>query len=220
MKYRITIHVLAVALFAFATSNVRSAGEVRAADSSRLNILFIVSEDNGPEIGCYGTPIKTPVLDELAKSGIRFSNAYVPQAGCSPSRAAFLTGLYPHQNGQIGLATWNYSMYSKETPNMASSLKKAGYRTGIIGKLHVNPEEAFPFDFTAISSDGNFRRRNMGDYVKHAAKFFNESDKPFLLQVNHPDAHWPFLKRVGGLPAKPLKSEDVTELPFMGLNPS
>ena len=82
------------------------------------NILFIVSEDNGPEIGCYGAPVKTPHLDEMASQGTLFRNAYVPQAGCSQSRAAFLTGLYPHQNGQIGLATWNYGMYSGEIKNV------------------------------------------------------------------------------------------------------
>lgn len=70
------------------------------------NILLIVSEDNGPELGCYGEPsVKTPNLDRLASQGVLFERAYVPQAGCSQSRAAFLTGLYPHQNGQIGLAT-------------------------------------------------------------------------------------------------------------------
>ena len=60
--------------------------------------------------------------------------------------AAFLTGLYPHQNGQIGLATWKFQMYREDTPNMVRSLKQAGYRTGIVGKLHVNPASAFPFD--------------------------------------------------------------------------
>ena len=68
-------------------------GSASAIDASKPNILFIVSEDNGPEIGCYGTPISTPHLDNLAKEGTLFRNAYVPQAGCSQSRAAFLTGL-------------------------------------------------------------------------------------------------------------------------------
>ena len=45
-------------------------------EQERPNILFIVSEDNGPELGCYGTPIKTPHLDELARQGILFKNAY------------------------------------------------------------------------------------------------------------------------------------------------
>jgi len=76
------------------------------------NILLIVSEDNGPELGCYGDPyVRTPNLDKLAGEGVWFSRAYVAQAGCSQSRASILTGLYPHQHGQIGLATWGYSYY-------------------------------------------------------------------------------------------------------------
>ena len=181
------------------------------------NILFIVSEDNGPEIGCYGTPIDTPHLDRLAKEGALFANAYVPQAGCSQSRAAFLTGLYPHQNGQIGLATWNYSMYSGKVPNVVSVLKKAGYRTGIIGKLHVKPKEAFPFDFKAITSS-NFSRRKMPDYAAQAKGFLADGDKPFYLQVNYPDAHRPFIKRVDGLPVKPLTGNDVDAIAYMGIN--
>jgi N-sulfoglucosamine sulfohydrolase len=192
-------------------------GALSAPSSQRFNILYIVSEDNGPEIGCYGTPIKTPHLDALAGTGVRFTNAYVPQAGCSPSRASFLTGLYPHQNGQIGLATWDYSMYSQEIPNVVTTLKKAGYRTGIIGKLHVNPENSFPFDFKAIP-DSNFGRRDMGAYTEDAAKFFTESDKPFYLQVNYPDAHWPFLKQADGRPQEPLEGKDVDALAYMGIN--
>ena len=69
--------------------------------AGRPNILLIVSEDNGPELGCYGDPFaKTPHLNQLAREGLRFERAFVPQAGCSQSRASFLTGLYPHQHGQ------------------------------------------------------------------------------------------------------------------------
>ena len=192
-------------------------GSSSAADASTPNILFIVSEDNGPEIGCYGTPIKTPHLDNLAREGTLFRNAYAPQAGCSQSRAAFLTGLYPHQNGQIGLATWKYAMYSGKIPNVVTTLGKAGYRTGIIGKLHINPQSAFPFDFKAIPG-ANFSRRNMAAYTEHAAGFFRESKKPFYLQVNYPDAHRPFIKTVGKLPAKPLTGKDVDAIPYMGIN--
>ena len=59
--------------------------------ADRPNILLIVSEDNGPELSCYGDPfVQTPVLDRLAAEGVRFQNAYVPQAGCSQSRAALI----------------------------------------------------------------------------------------------------------------------------------
>ena len=56
------------------------------------NILLIVSEDNGPELGCYGDLYaRTPVLDGLAKTGVRFNKAFTPYSVCSPSRASFLT---------------------------------------------------------------------------------------------------------------------------------
>lgn len=185
--------------------------------ADRLNVLFIVSEDNGPELGCYGAPVQTPYIDQLAEEGTLFWNAYVAQAGCSQSRAAFLTGLYPHQNGQIGLATWKYRMFSPRIPNVVRTLKEAGYRTGIIGKLHVNPESAFPFDYKAIPG-ANFSRKAMGGYSKFAQQFIVSSKRPFFLQVNYPDAHRPFLRSVDGLPKKPLVPLDVDPLPFIGIN--
>lgn len=186
--------------------------------AERPNILLIVSEDNGPELGCYGDPyVKTPVLDKLAEDGVRFHNAYVPQAGCSQSRAALLTGLYPHQNGQIGLATWKFRMYREDTPNLVRSLHESGYRTGIIGKLHINPASAFPFDMKKVSS-ANFKRKKLSDYARHAEAFFNAGDKPFFLSVNYPDAHRPFIRQVGGLPTEPLTGADVKPLKYFGLD--
>lgn len=186
--------------------------------TDRPNILLIVSEDNGPELGCYGEPaVRTPVLDRLAEQGVRFENAFVPQAGCSQSRAALLTGLYPHQNGQIGLATWKFHMYREDTPNLVRSLKQVGYRTGIIGKLHVNPGSAFPFDMHEIATS-NFNRRRLGDYARHAKAFFAASDEPFFLSVNYPDAHRPFTRTVDGLPVRPLTASDVKPLAYFGLD--
>ena len=53
------------------------------ASASRPNILLIVSEDNGPELGCYGDPyVRTPNLDRLAADGVQFNRAFVAQAGC------------------------------------------------------------------------------------------------------------------------------------------
>jgi len=186
--------------------------------SPRPNILLIVSEDNGPEIGCYGDPYaRTPRLDRLAAEGERFDRAYVAQAGCSPSRASFLTGLHVHQHGQIGLATWGFRMYSADTPNVVRSLKESGYRTGLIGKLHVNPESAFPFDFERIPS-GNFQRKDLADYARHAAEFFTAGDEPFFLSVNYPDAHNPWIDQVDGLPAEILGPGDVKPLPAFGVD--
>jgi N-sulfoglucosamine sulfohydrolase len=200
---------LSILLFLFSSISVWSASP---------NILLIVSEDNGQELGCYGEPyVQTPNLDQLASEGVLFKNAYVAQAGCSQCRASFLTGLYPHQNGQIGLATWKFRMYDENTPNIVRSLKKAGYRTGIIGKLHVNPESAFPFDFSAISS-ANFDRKKLGDYAKEAKRFMTDGEAPFFLSVNYPDAHRPFTTQVGGLPKVPLTGNEVKPLSYFAID--
>ena len=182
------------------------------------NVLLIVSEDNGPELGCYGDPYaRTPALDRLAAEGVRFERAYVPYSVCSPSRACFLTGLYPHQNGQVGLATHKFSMYGN-LASIPSYLKKVGYTTGIIGKLHVNPADAFPFDFRKISS-ANFGKgqRDMKKYAAAAAEFFGSAgDRPFFLSINYPDAHFPLHRQDHGLPENPLTGKDVKPLPWVG----
>ncbi len=182
------------------------------------NILLIVSEDNGPELGCYGDLYaKTPHLNRLATQGLCFLNAYVPQSGCSQSRASYLTGLYPHQHGQFGLATWGFRLYREDIPNLPVLLKQAGYRTGIIGKLHINPASAFPFDYKEIPN-ANFQRQEMHKYVEHAKTFINAADSPFFLSINYPDAHDPWIRQVDGIPASPLNADAVTPMPYMGLD--
>jgi N-sulfoglucosamine sulfohydrolase len=214
MILRFCIHLSCVAL---ATIMFTRTPDLVAAQ--RPNILLIVSEDNGPELGCYGDPYaRTPNLDRLAAEGVRFNRAFVTQSGCSQSRASFLTGLYPHQHGQIGLASWGYQLYREDTANIPRSLKAVGYRTGIIGKLHVNPESAFPFDFAEIPQ-GNFARRNLGDYAKHAESFITSGDQPFFLSVNYPDAHDPWLRQVDGLPKTPQTGRDVKAMAYFGIDP-
>lgn len=178
---------------------------------------MIVSEDHCPTLGCYGDEtVPTPHLDKLAARGVRFSRAFVTLAGCSQSRSSILTGLYPHQNGQIGLATHKYHMIRKDTPNIPALLKRAGYRTGIIGKLHINPKSAFPFDLNwndhKFISFGHRDARKIADV---AAKFINASDRPFFLSVNYPDAHVPWKRQEKGLPTKPIGPKDVTPPPWL-----
>ena len=190
-----------------------------AQSGDRPNILLIVSEDNGPELGCYGDRYaQTPALDRLADEGIRFTRAFVTYSVCSPSRASFLTGLYPHQNGQIGLATHQFAMYAESTPNMVSLLRAAGYRTGLIGKLHVNPESAFPFDYRAIRG-ANFQRKIAAEeYAAAASTFWRQGRGPWFLSVNFPDAHLPFLRQVNGRPEVPLRADQVTPMPWVGVD--
>jgi N-sulfoglucosamine sulfohydrolase len=180
------------------------------------NILFIVSEDNGPDLGCYGVKeVTTPNLDQLAEEGVLFENAYVPYSVCSPSRGAIYTGLYPHQNGQIGLATHKFRMY-KDFKTLPVYMKEAGYRTGCLGKIHVNPESAIPFDYRAIKG-ANFAKKNLKQYAEEAETFISSSDDPFFLMVNFPDAHYPLQRQVEGMPANPIDGSDLNgSIPFIG----
>ena len=108
---------------------------------------------------------------------------------------------------------------SGKIPNVVKTLKQAGYRTGMIGKLHIKPKDAFPFDFKAIPSS-NFARKDMAAYLKHAGAFMRAGGQPFYLQVNFPDAHRPFIKQVDQIPARPLTGKEVQALPYMGINHS
>jgi N-sulfoglucosamine sulfohydrolase len=182
------------------------------------NILLITSEDSGPQLGCYGEPfVRTPHLDRLAAGGIRFERAFVVTASCSESRAAILTGLYPHQNGQIGLAP-HYCMGGAHA-NIPDILRAHGYRTGLIGKLHVNPEAAFPFDYRPdVSKCNSFTHRNVEQVAKLAEEFMGDGDAaPFFLMVNYADAHLPFLRQQHGSPARPFVASEVRPLPWIGL---
>jgi hypothetical protein len=69
--------------------------------TNRPNVLFILCDDLRPDaLGCYGSQhVKTPYLDTLARSGVRFANAFCTTSLCSPSRASILTGLYAHRHG-------------------------------------------------------------------------------------------------------------------------
>lgn len=174
------------------------------------NILLIVPEDTGLELSCYGDPnICTQHLDRLADEGCRFTRAYVTQAVCSPGRASILTGLYPHENGQIGLATHLFEMY-RAWPSLPTRLKGAGYRTARLGKLHVLPESAFAFDQVWTSGEANsFGSRDVEAVAREAGRFMAEGDEPFFLMVCYSDAHLPWLRQQAGLPEKPMTGDDV-----------
>ena len=114
----------------------------------RPNIIVILSDDVGySDIGCFGGEIETPNLDALAKGGLRFTQFY-NTARCCPTRAALLTGLYPHQAG-IGhmVDDWSTKVgesyagdLSKKAVTLAEVLKTAGYSTYMAGKWHVTKE--------------------------------------------------------------------------------
>ena len=107
--------------------------------NQKPNIILILADDMGfSDLGCFGSEIKTPNLDKLAKNGLKFSQMY-NTARCCPSRASLLTGVYPHQAG-IGHMVGNYGIseyqgyLSNNTATIAEVLRTGGYRTQMSGK--------------------------------------------------------------------------------------
>jgi N-sulfoglucosamine sulfohydrolase len=192
------------------------------------NVLFVTCDDLGLQLSCYGERrITTPNLDRLAGSGVRFTTAYVVQASCSPSRSGMFTGLYPHSNGQYGLANTGYSLHEHlRDKTMPALLKKAGHRTGIIGKLHVEPEASFPWD---VRDTNNATTRQVKTVAPRAADFMRGSgNQPFFLMVNFSDPHafrnenavggWNFPPQIDGIPERPLPPGPLTLFDFQQID--
>jgi N-sulfoglucosamine sulfohydrolase len=179
------------------------------------NVLLITADDLGLYLSCYGdTLIQTPHIDGLAYEGIRLTNGYVSQASCSPSRSSIYTGSFPHQNGQMGLSHLGFAMFNN-LPNIVSLLKQHGYRTGIIGKLHIQPEEDFPFDYNKTPAEPT---RDVFNVANQAEEFLLSGDAPFFLAVNYFDPHVQFADQVKGIPGKPLGAKDVTMFDFQRID--
>lgn len=105
--------------------------------SRRPNILLLMTDQQRFDaLGCAGNPhIKTPHLDRLAENGALFETCYVQNPICSPSRASFATGLYPHSHG-----LWaNGVSLRGDMPLISKTLAEAGYDCGMAGKQHLAP---------------------------------------------------------------------------------
>jgi N-sulfoglucosamine sulfohydrolase len=153
----------------------------------RPNVLLLIADDLGLHTGAYGdrTAI-TPNLDRLAGDGVRFTNAFCTTASCSASRSVIHSGLHNHANGHYGHAhAEHHFAYLPHVRPMSSLLSEHGYRTGVIGKLHVNPAERFRFDL--VSEGGN---RDVLDMAGRARRFMQDAaSAPWFLQMGYADPH-------------------------------
>ena len=136
------------------------AGEVAAAGtpavspaSARPNILFIFSDDHAVQaMSCYGSKVnRTPNIDRIAKEGATFQLNFCANSICAPSRASVLTGKHSHLNG---VPTWE--RFDGTQTTFPQLLQKAGYRTGIFGKWHLESDPTGFDEWMVYPGQGNY----------------------------------------------------------------
>ena len=190
-----------------------SVGSLSAAD--RPNILLFTADDlHAGSLGVYGgkpTDL-TPNLDAFAAQGLMFSRAHVNVAICAPCRAVIATGRYSHRSGAMG-----FMPAREDVPDIVTTLKAAGYHTGILGKVgHSTPKKSMEWDYHFDQKElGN--GRNPDIYYQRSQVFLKEcqaAKKPFYFMVNSHDPHRPYcnpekLTKGAAMPSRVYKPEEV-----------
>ncbi len=136
----------------------------------RPNFVVILADDLGyGDLGIYGGGIPTPNLDALAAGGLRFTDFHSNGAVCSPTRAALVTGRYPHRAGIQGVVTARNHRDTGLDPRvitMAERLGEGGYATALFGKWHLGYEASFGPRVQGFDEFRGFVSGNV-DYVSH-----------------------------------------------------
>lgn len=165
----------------------------------KLNILYLHSHDTGRYIQPYGYAVETPNLQRFAEQGVLFRNAFCAGPTCSPSRAALLTGQYPHQNGMTALAHHGGRL-KDPSRHLAHYLKRQGYATALSGTQHVTDgsveavqavgyerfltREVWPSWAKDFESWNQWHAQAVIDYLLKADK-----DRPFFLDCGFDLTH-------------------------------
>lgn len=171
--------------------------------SGRPNIIYIMTDDHSYQtLSAYdSTLIRTPGLDRIANEGVTFTNSFVCNSICAPSRAAMLTGKHSHANGQRD----NADVFDGNQQTYPKLLQQAGYQTALIGKWHLKSQPT-GFDYwNILPEQGNYYNPDFIDstgekrytgYVTDLITDFStdwldhrDKSKPFCLLVHHKAVH-------------------------------
>ena len=166
---------------------------IRAQDiSQQPNFLIILGDDiSAHDLGCYGSPNPntSPNIDKLAKEGIRFTNMFVSEAMCAPTRAELYTGLQPQRNGCYR----NHMATNEGTLSVVQYLEKLGYRVGLTGKRHFSPVSVYPFEIVDGFEPKCASRSPISENWDGVEEFMSRDKKqPFCLVIASIHAHEPW----------------------------
>ncbi|MEX0324663.1 MAG: sulfatase [Puniceicoccaceae bacterium] len=158
---------------------VAAAAPIAALAAERLNVLFIMTDDLNNNMGAYGHPlVQTPHMDRLASEGLVFVKAYCNYPQCGPSRASFMTGLYPEQSGVTRLRRM-FRDYVPDVVTLSQHFMNNGYTAARVGKIYHydNPD--------GIGTHGHDDKHSWTERINPVGRDFHEehlvtaiSDKP------------------------------------------
>ena len=166
-------------------------------DARPWNVLFMIAHDLGRHLNCYGRKsVASPHIDRLAAQGVRLSQAFCTAPQCSPSRATFFTGRYPHSNGVMGLTNFSWDLHLDER-HLAGILRDHGYHTAVIGHgLHetCRPDQMgfMQAVHPAMIGSRGVAVGGAADIASAAVRFLVErrdAPQPFYAQVQFFDPH-------------------------------
>jgi N-sulfoglucosamine sulfohydrolase len=158
--------------------------------TSPPNILYLHSHDTGRYVQPYGQGVLTPNIQLLADQGILFREAFAAASSCSASRAAFVTGQYPHSNGMLGLAHRGFRL-NDYGHHVVHPLRTAGYHSVLIGEQHISENE----DTSILGYDHveEIPRTNVETVAPRAVEFLRTGPpEPFFASVGFFETHRSF----------------------------
>ena len=166
----------------------------------RPNILWLLAEDIGPQLGCYGEPlIQTPNLDRLASQGARYTHAFTTAPVCSASRSALATGMYQTAIGAHNHRTFDKKPLPAPVRPMAEYLREAGYYT-VLNAPPQGRKGSAATGTGALGSgktDYNFKARDPFDASDWSGR---ASGQPFFAQLTIQESHkgvgWPLGRKL------------------------
>ena len=205
--------LLCLCIMASCKESNKKTTEVEKENQKRPNIVFIISDDHAYQaISAYGGRLAevapTPNIDRIAEEGMLFERCLVTNSICGPSRAAILTGKYSHLNGFIDNTIGSKFNFDQQT--FGELLQQAGYKTGVLGKLHLGDTPSKGFDYidilpgqgsyynpTFINEGGQYELEGYTTEIitEKAIKWMDSvksEEQPFMLFLGHKSPHRPW----------------------------